>query len=548
MNFNYTSNPTKLSYNPVKEIPMRIKSKLVLLLACAALILATPVWADVPENMNVQGRLTDAAGDPLPAGFKIFTFKIWDAEVGGTEVWPGGPGENQTIGTDDDGLWTAQVGKLLGLTDAVFQDTTRWLEVTIDDNVNPVETLPRIKLNTNPFTYRAATSQDADAVEGMNVADLMDKFVDETGDAMTGSLSMNGGQISNTTTNKNNVLLLGPNISAVNRSDGYFDHFASVAGTWGVQGDAAGDGILQNIGVGGAGQGNSTSNFGVVGFGGGTDNTSLNYGVYGAADGGIKNWGVYSVGPLEVVAAAHDSSVVLPDDAISASEILDEPGITVQLNSSFISLTTVMQDLETVTITIPSSGYILLHGKGYGLIGGTTGVVSGYAQIDETAGGGFLFPFFTFMGRSAHYSSTATTYVPYYCTRTYFKTAGVYTFRLEGNTDGGVPAGTLRSAVHSLTAVFYPTSYGAVATVLASSDAAEFQSARSSGGTSGTGAGAEGGTATDLYEVDLRDLEMRVLRAEAEAEKAKRELLEAKFQVGQPRILNRAVGDQQGDQ
>ena len=46
---------------------MRINSKLILLLACAALIMATPVLADVPENMSVQGRLTDAAGDPAQA-------------------------------------------------------------------------------------------------------------------------------------------------------------------------------------------------------------------------------------------------------------------------------------------------------------------------------------------------------------------------------------------------------------------------------------------------------------------------------------------------
>ena len=101
---------------------MRINSKLILLLACAALIMATPVLADVPENMSVQGRLTDAAGDPLPAGLKIFSFSIWDVQVGGTKVWPGIPSEDQTLSTDDNGLWTAQVGKDEALTEAVAAD------------------------------------------------------------------------------------------------------------------------------------------------------------------------------------------------------------------------------------------------------------------------------------------------------------------------------------------------------------------------------------------------------------------------------------------
>ncbi len=126
------------------------------------LIAATAsVSAAVPTRMTVQGKLTNAAGDPVPAGIKSFTFKIYDAAAGGMEVWPAGPGEVQPLSTDADGLWTAEVGAVVALTDPVFSGDTRWLEVTVNDGVNPAETLPRIKLNTSPYTFRSEQSNNA---------------------------------------------------------------------------------------------------------------------------------------------------------------------------------------------------------------------------------------------------------------------------------------------------------------------------------------------------------------------------------------------------
>ena len=58
------------------------------------------------------------------------------------------------------------MGELIPLTDSVFLDSARWLEVAVGDSANPAETLPRIKLNTNPYSYRSASSQDADNLGG----------------------------------------------------------------------------------------------------------------------------------------------------------------------------------------------------------------------------------------------------------------------------------------------------------------------------------------------------------------------------------------------
>lgn len=112
--------------------------------------MAIDTRADVPTSMNVQGRLTDAAGAPVAQGFKSFTFKIYDSPVGGTEIWPG---ETQFIATDAAGLWDANVGAVTPLAISVFSDAVRWLEVTVDDGINPTETLPRVQLVTSPYAY-----------------------------------------------------------------------------------------------------------------------------------------------------------------------------------------------------------------------------------------------------------------------------------------------------------------------------------------------------------------------------------------------------------
>ena len=124
-----------------------------LFLACALVVSAD---AAVPASVTVQGKLTDAGGVPLSSGAKNFIFKVFDASSGGTEVWPAGPGENQTISSGTDGLWIGMVGAMIPLNDVVFRDTVRWLEITVDGT-----TLPRVRLVTGPYAFRVETVDGA---------------------------------------------------------------------------------------------------------------------------------------------------------------------------------------------------------------------------------------------------------------------------------------------------------------------------------------------------------------------------------------------------
>ncbi len=157
-------------------------------------------------------------------------------------------------------------------------------------------------------------------------------------------------------------------------------------------------------------------------------------------------------------AMTSDLSVQLPDSAINSDEIVDEPGVVVRSNSTIVDLSTgSMSDLVTLSIEIPRDGYITLHGKCYLLLSGTTSANSAQIQINETEGGVPEFPYYTQAGLGG-YVNTAVNYFPIYVTRTYFKKAGIWEFRMEGRAMNNPPA-VAQSWDHILTAVYYPTDY-----------------------------------------------------------------------------------------
>jgi len=128
--------------------------------ACIFALTCSAAHSAVPTSITVQGKLTDVSGNPLPAGIKKLTFRIFDQSSGGSEIWPGG-GEAQNVTTGIDGLWIAQLGVFQPLTDAVFADTVRWLEITVVDSLNSETTMPRVRLVTGPYAFRVATVDGA---------------------------------------------------------------------------------------------------------------------------------------------------------------------------------------------------------------------------------------------------------------------------------------------------------------------------------------------------------------------------------------------------
>lgn len=162
--------------------------------------------------------------------------------------------------------------------------------------------------------------------------------------------------------------------------------------------------------------------------------------------------------------AETDSAVILPPGSINTEEMFNEPGFTLGLNVFEIELVEMhMADLVTVEIEIPTDGYILLDGKCYVMLDGTTGPNVALIQIDEEEGGNSQFPYYTLAGLNG-YVNTGQNFFPVHVTRLYYKQAGQYTFRMEGRAEFAPPA-SARSWDHVLRAMFMPTYYGFVSSV-----------------------------------------------------------------------------------
>lgn len=109
---------------------------------------------DVPQRINFQGRLTDANNNPLTGNYS-FSFKLYNVQTGGTELWF----ESKTL-TVTNGYYTTNLGDAHPIPYSVFTSTGfLWLEV----GVGGVTLTPRQRIVSNGY---AISSQFANASAG----------------------------------------------------------------------------------------------------------------------------------------------------------------------------------------------------------------------------------------------------------------------------------------------------------------------------------------------------------------------------------------------
>ncbi|MBD3299289.1 MAG: hypothetical protein GF341_11580 [candidate division Zixibacteria bacterium] len=238
----------------------------VLVLLCAQL-----AHANVPSSITVQGRLTDGTGTPLPAGSKDFSFRIFTSPGGGSQIWPSVGAETQSISTDADGLWTAPVGAVVPLPDSVFNQTVRWLEITVDDGINPVTTLPRVLFRTGPYAHRVST------VDGATGGEISSKVSIGALHTNTGEQAFVAGHL-NAVTGDYSVVGGG-------RYNYVYADYATIAGGGAVSKSDSNHASGYNSTISG-GQGHLATNTGAV-IGGGEHNTVE--GRHGVVGGGFNN-------------------------------------------------------------------------------------------------------------------------------------------------------------------------------------------------------------------------------------------------------------------
>jgi len=256
----------------------------------------------------------------------------------------------------------------------------------------------------------------------------------------------------------------------------------------------------------------------------------LRGGAAATSEGGSIDLWDGSGGPLPSISlypgATGDATVVVPDNAINSVEMEDESGVASVINTNQVVLGQTMSDLVVISVTIPAHGYIVLIANGQFENSGTTSINDLVVQIDETAGGSAMAGQYVQFGLGG-YPNTGANYFPLSVQRIYFKPVGTYTFRFEGSSFSSGGSASCNSA--KITALYFPTSYGPVAT----------SETTPSEGTDPRLISIIGGDRTPpqetTYEVDLKALEQRArearkaaIEAEQARQQAERDLAEAK--------------------
>ncbi|MFC1476114.1 tail fiber domain-containing protein [Candidatus Zixiibacteriota bacterium] len=121
----------------------------LLLVVC----LASSIWADVPQLINVQGILLDTDGDPVTAPVDV-TFSIFGVVSGGNPLWT----HAYPIAPDDQGRFDIVLGEGDPIGHDIFDGTERYLGIAVESDP---EMVPRTKLTTLSYSYRVATVDGA---------------------------------------------------------------------------------------------------------------------------------------------------------------------------------------------------------------------------------------------------------------------------------------------------------------------------------------------------------------------------------------------------
>lgn len=133
----------------------------------AACMLAVPAMAQVPLQISYQGLLTYDSGDPVADGNYAMTFALYNVPSGGTLLWS----ESQTVSVTG-GIYNVVLGSLGNPIDAAVLEGERYLGVKVGTDA---EMIPRQPLTAAPFAIRAALSEDAGSLDGMDSSEFAPK-------------------------------------------------------------------------------------------------------------------------------------------------------------------------------------------------------------------------------------------------------------------------------------------------------------------------------------------------------------------------------------
>ncbi len=145
-----------------------LKTKLTI----ALIIFGTTLMAQ-DIQFSMQGILKNFDGTVVQDGEKDLTFKIWDAETGGNELWS----ETQTGVYITGGVYNIRLGEVnqVGLAALPFT-SNYWVGITVESGANPLEMTPRIKMTGSAYNYRSKLADYATYADTAKIANVALSF------------------------------------------------------------------------------------------------------------------------------------------------------------------------------------------------------------------------------------------------------------------------------------------------------------------------------------------------------------------------------------
>ncbi len=193
-----------------RAIARSILARLALLLP---LVAALSLQAAVPGLVSYQGRLTTAAGDPVPDATYFLRFQIYDAPTGGISLW----NSNIQAVVVTGGVYTYLLGQDVPLPEGLFSGGNRWLGITV--GADP-ESTPRKQFLTSGFAF---VSQNADSVNWGGIKNIPAGFADGIDNINTGditSVNTSGGLTGGGTSGDANISIADGGVTSAHIGDG----------------------------------------------------------------------------------------------------------------------------------------------------------------------------------------------------------------------------------------------------------------------------------------------------------------------------------------
>jgi hypothetical protein len=132
----------------MKDLLMRLA-----VIPAVLLVMVGMAFADVPQLINVQGKLTNAAGEPVADGDYNVEFAIYTVPTSRTAEWT----ETRTV-TVADGLFSIALGEVSPMSLELFENEELYLGIQVEGDP---EMTPRQRLTTAPYAFAVAGSAAA---------------------------------------------------------------------------------------------------------------------------------------------------------------------------------------------------------------------------------------------------------------------------------------------------------------------------------------------------------------------------------------------------